>query len=261
MIEALLGTVTAAASLWRILSFLDADNKRADTRLFRRSHVMRPDEEDEELLLDHVRLQDITTNFAPADIIRLSRAGAGWDSKMPLTFEGVTFEVPWPSITAVIGPVGCGKSTLLHMILGEAPCVTGSVFIPAPRAGYCSQIPWLTNESIKDNIVGPEDFDEIWYNTIIRATALQEDFNRMALGQDMVIGNEGCNLSGGQKKRIVEDTLFHQTVDNPLTSLPGSCTSDICQSATPHLGRSLQRSGQPNRGNGAGSNTWAARPG
>jgi ABC-type bacteriocin/lantibiotic exporter with double-glycine peptidase domain len=57
--------------------------------------------------------------------------------------------IPIGSITMLSGPVGCGKSTLLKAILGEVRLKSGEIGISAPYIGYCSQVLWLQNASLK----------------------------------------------------------------------------------------------------------------
>lgn len=108
----------------------------------------------------------------------------------------------------IVGPVGCGKSTLLKAILGEVPCMAGSVHLSSDRVAFCDQTPWHMNETIRNSIVTTSEFDEQWYATVIRACALEEDLRQLPRGDQTVIGSKGVALSTGQSQRVVSFMFF-----------------------------------------------------
>ncbi|KAK6063577.1 Multidrug resistance-associated protein 1-like protein 2 [Seiridium cupressi] len=105
-------------------------------------------------------------------------------------------------LTVILGPVGCGKSTILKAILGEATIFNGSVWISSKELAYCDQSPWVSNGSVRENIVSGTDFDAAWYNTVIHACALQVDLLQLSDGDATNVGSKGVSLSGGQKQRL-----------------------------------------------------------
>jgi ATP-binding cassette, subfamily C (CFTR/MRP), member 1 len=120
----------------------------------------------------------------------------------------ITFDATKGTVTMIMGPVGSGKSTLLKAILGEISPKSGTVGIGTPFVGYCSQAPWLQNCSIRDNIVGANEFDREWYRSIIRVCSLEEDLSQMPQKDLTIVGSRGITLSGGQKHRVVSRALF-----------------------------------------------------
>lgn len=110
---------------------------------------------------------------------------------------------PEKRLTIVAGPVGCGKSTFLKGLLGETPKISGHVYVPSSQIAYCDQTPWVINGSIRDNIIATTEFDDIWYQRVIHACALDIDIRRMPEGDQTVVGSKGVKLSGGQKQRLV----------------------------------------------------------
>lgn len=108
------------------------------------------------------------------------------------------------SITIISGPVASGKSTLLRAILGEMGSTRGFISLSTKRIGYCAQKPWLPNGSIKQAILGIfDDSDIVWYQQVIEACCLTEDFDSLPMGDAALIGSRGLNLSGGQRQRVV----------------------------------------------------------
>lgn len=81
------------------------------------------------------------------------------------------------------------------------------------RVAYCAEIPWLRNQTIRENIRlipdSAEDGeavetqeDQIWYQRVLEACALTSDLAGMALGDRTIVGEGGSKLSGGQRARV-----------------------------------------------------------
>ncbi len=103
----------------------------------------------------------------------------------------------------IVGSIGSGKSTLLRGILGETATSNGSVYVKSEEVAFCEQTPWIVNGSIRENIVGESGFDDIWYEKVIRACALEIDIQRMPAQDSTIVGSQGIVLSGGQRQRLV----------------------------------------------------------
>lgn len=103
----------------------------------------------------------------------------------------------------LIGPVGCGKSTLLQAILGETTYTTGTILVNASQIAYCSQTPWLVNDTIRQNVLGASTFCADRYKQTIRACGLEKDIELFPDGDETFVGTQGVSLSGGQKQRLV----------------------------------------------------------
>ena len=115
---------------------------------------------------------------------------------------------------AIVGRTGSGKSTLLKALVKHYPITSGSITIDGQdiskvnvdslRKGitYISQENYLTNSTIRDNIIfAQEDFDENMYKDSINRS--ESGFiNRLKSKDETMVGPEGVKLSGGQKQRI-----------------------------------------------------------
>ena len=108
-----------------------------------------------------------------------------------------------PGFTAIIGPTAAGKSTLLASIVGETIVRKGSVSQGASKIAFCSQTPWIIDDTVRRNIIGDQDFDEKWYNFAVTSCCLQKDLMRLPLGDQFCCGSKGVSLSGGQRQRLV----------------------------------------------------------
>ncbi|KAM4056985.1 ABC transporter [Hirsutella rhossiliensis] len=124
------------------------------------------------------------------------------DGQEPL-LRNLSFTIAPSTLTVVTGKVGSGKSMLLLAILGELH-TDGRLNRTTKGTAYCSQVPWLVNASIQQNIVGPadEDIDQAWYSAVVRACALDHDFQQLQDGDGSLIGSKGLTLSGGQRHRV-----------------------------------------------------------
>ena len=69
------------------------------------------------------------------------------------------------------------------------------------------QIPWIRNCSLRDNITcfserpSSAAADMEWYRQVLHACCLDEDIAAMPAGDATEIGENGINLSGGQRAR------------------------------------------------------------
>ncbi|TRX88968.1 hypothetical protein FHL15_010090 [Xylaria flabelliformis] len=155
----------------------------------------------------------LTTSFTQEPFVTIENGSFGW---LPgqMVLNNVDIRIQKASLTIVVGPIASGKSSLCKALLGEMPYSDGKVFIDAQssRVGYCDQVPFLSNGSIRDNIVGFSPFDASRYEEVIEATLLAEDCETLPQGHDTIIGSNGITLSGGQKQRVsLARTLYLQT--------------------------------------------------
>ncbi|XP_070538468.1 ATP-binding cassette sub-family C member 5-like [Ptychodera flava] len=104
-------------------------------------------------------------------------------------------------IIGVCGSVGSGKSSLLSAILSQMQFTSGEVKIDGTMA-YVSQQAWIFNDTLRENIVFGERYEQERYKAAVFASALDEDIKQLPNGDLTEIGERGINLSGGQKQRV-----------------------------------------------------------
>ena len=144
-----------------------------------------------------------TLPYIRRNAVNAANFSTGWDEKKPFVLKDVDFSIKASALTFIIGPVGCGKSTLLHAILGETTRSKGIIQTSFPSAAICNQSPWLTNDTVRKNIVGRNHFDQSWYEEVIDACVLSDDLGNLPNGDQEMVGNNGVALSGGQQARVV----------------------------------------------------------
>uniref|UniRef100_A0A8C8AD31 ABC-type glutathione-S-conjugate transporter n=1 Tax=Otus sunia TaxID=257818 RepID=A0A8C8AD31_9STRI len=146
-----------------------------------------------------------------------------WSKDTSPCLRSINLTVPQGSLLAVVGQVGAGKSSLLSALLGELEKTDGCVTMK-DTAAYVPQQPWIQNASVEDNILFGKEIDEIWFNRVIDACALQPDLESFPAGQKSEIGEKGINISGGQKQRVNLARAVYQNasiylLDDPLSAV------------------------------------------
>ncbi|CAG8971668.1 hypothetical protein HYALB_00003136 [Hymenoscyphus albidus] len=139
------------------------------------------------------------SNYCAASIVDGSFS---YGSNENPVLHNINLQLVQGSFVMLLGPIGSGKSTLLKALLNEVETIQGYVHLKTPSITYCSQQPWLTNTSLRENILAGSTYDESWYQEIVDACALQPDFASLVHGDMTSAGSKGAALSGGQKQRI-----------------------------------------------------------
>ncbi|KAK9770744.1 hypothetical protein SCAR479_12535 [Seiridium cardinale] len=188
--------ISGLACIGRIQTFLECET-REDFR-----QVLTDMERDPEKTQGGIEASS-ESDSNPAHPIVIKDGRFGWETGK-FSLQNINTRVAKSSLTIVVGPIGSGKSTLCKALLGEIPFSEGSVILSTrmPHIGFCEQTAFLSNGSIKDNIVGFSQVDNNRYNDVIEAAALPFDFATLPQGDRTNIGSDGITLSGGQKQRV-----------------------------------------------------------
>ena len=155
--------------------------------------------------------------------------------KFDVTLKNINLEVKQGEILGIIGEVGSGKSSLLQAILNCLillnPKDCDGIHING-KLGYASQIPWIQNDTIKNNILFFNKYDPEKYDEILEKCQLKYDLDNFE-GKDLTeIGEKGVNLSGGQKVRISLARMVYQNpdiylFDDPISALDANVGKKI----------------------------------
>lgn len=129
--------------------------------------------------------------------------------------KGLSFKVKEGEKVVIIGRVGSGKSTLQKLLLGLYQPTQGAVTIdgvdlrqldPADlrrNVGYVSQDVVLFYGTLRENIsIGAPYADDGAIVAAAEIAGLSEFVNSHPQGFDMVIGERGESLSGGQRQSV-----------------------------------------------------------
>ncbi|KAK1997544.1 ABC transporter [Colletotrichum falcatum] len=241
LFQSIPGLIAGFTCLGRIQKFLEAD-PRVDFRQFSQSST-RKDKRSEESYRDSVEgislksmdkpANRIPERCPPSPAIAIVDGSFGWETEKPV-LRNITASVPASQLTLVVGPVASGKSTLCKALLGEVPFSSGLVSLSSrnPVIGYCEQNPFLSNGSIKDNVLGYSPFSQSRYDEVLDACMLSKDLLLLPYGDDTKIGSNGIMLSGGQKQRVsLARALYAHTdlliLDDILSGLDNDTAAEV----------------------------------
>lgn len=129
--------------------------------------------------------------------------------------DGVSFTLPAGKILGVVGHSGSGKTTLTRLIQGINQAQGGVIRIDGidvrnielphlrSRVGVVLQDNFLFRGTVRENIAAPRpgaSFEEVV--AVATLAGADEFIERLPLGFDTPLEENGSNLSGGQKQRL-----------------------------------------------------------
>ncbi len=151
--------------------------------------------------------------------------------------NGLSFEVPAGSTTAIVGPSGAGKSTIGRLLFRFYDPLSGRVLVGGEditqvtqtslRAaiGIVPQDSVLFNENLAYNIAyGAEGADMARVEQAARDAALTPLIDRLPDRFETMVGERGLKLSGGEKQRVA---IARTLVKNPPILLLDEATSAL----------------------------------
>lgn len=183
------------------------------------------------------------------------------EAELRKILKNINFEVKRGELIAIVGEVGAGKSSLLQAILNNmividedeinsnneinfnnntninlnSPSINAnknpeSLAVKKPKiivngeVSYVSQISWIENDTLKNNVLFNQAFESEKYSKILEISELKPDLEMLVGGDLTEIGEKGINLSGGQKARVsIARALYTEKdiyiFDDPISAL------------------------------------------
>lgn len=166
----------------------------------------------------------------------------------------ISFHIKPGEHVALIGRVGSGKSTLLRLMLGLYKPVAGSIRIDGVdirqldpiqlrrNIGYVPQDATLFFGSLKENILlATPHLDDVDLLAAAQVAGLADMVNTHPRGFEMLVGERGESLSGGQRQGVA---IARAVVHRPPILLLDEPTGSMDHSSEDTIKQNLQRFGQ-----------------
>jgi len=134
----------------------------------------------------------------------------------------------------VLGSNGSGKSSLVYSILEETLQLPNTEVNVRGSVSFLSQTPWVITDTIKENIVFGDEYDEKKLIKVLKLSQFWEDLQSMEKGIDTFCEENGANLSGGQRARLALARCFYHeseimVLDDPLKALDAAVARKVLE--------------------------------
>ena len=181
-----------------------------------------------------------TESIESINDITISNLSFMYEEKVIL--ENITHKFEKNKSYAIVGPSGSGKTTLVNLLLGKDHNYTGNINYNDIEVkqisqdslykitSFVEQNVFVFDDSIINNITMYSNVSDELLNEVLLKSRLSDLVNEK--GKDYRCGENGCNLSGGEKQRIsIARALINKSqlllLDEATSSLDNETSSDI----------------------------------
>ncbi|MEP9851251.1 ABC transporter ATP-binding protein/permease [Staphylococcus aureus] len=165
-------------------------------------------------------------NTQQPELIKVENVSFKYNDATRNALNGVNLNIYSGEKIALVGKSGAGKSTLAQLIVQRFKPRSGTVIYQKPdlTLGFLSQMPYIFNATLRDNITMFQQMNEVDILRVLEDVELKEKVLSLKYGLDTYIGEGGEMLSGGQMRRIeLSRVLLTQPdlliFDEPATGL------------------------------------------
>ena len=162
-------------------------------------------------------------------------------------FKNFSYTINKGDKVLIIGKSGKGKTTFIDILAGFLNNYEGNILVDCKvlsnkhitnwrsKIGYLSQNFFMLDDSIKNNIIINDKFNEERFNKVISICGLVDVINSLKDGIESFIGEKGSLLSGGEKQRIGLARAVYRDpeiliLDEPTSSLDEQTSNNFINS-------------------------------
>ena len=172
-------------------------------------------------------------NHENNDVISISNGNFYYNNHNYI-LKNINFSIKKGELVMIIGQIGSGKTTLFNALLNNILSSPQTIIKINNSIAYTNQNPFIKFDTIKNNILFFNEYDEEKYNKILNLCELEKDIKSFNKGDYTIISEKGTTLSGGQKSRISLARALYSNkeiylFDDPISSLDNNIANRIIE--------------------------------
>lgn len=182
--------------------------------------------------------------------VEFNNVSFSYDPAVPL-IKNLDLDIKSGQHIAIVGPTGCGKTTLINLLMRFYDVTDGSICFDGTdtrdvtrhslrkNIGMVLQETWLKSGTIRENItMGRKDISDEDIIAAAKATHAHSFIRRLPEGYDTVIGEDGGNLSEGQRQLLCITRIM---LSPPPMLILDEATSSIDVRTEQHIQNSFKK--------------------
>jgi len=196
-------------------------------------------------LIDYSKNKKSIT-FSNFESFDLKNINFKFEDSPKVILNNINIKIVSGDFIGIIGPSGSGKTSLLNIISGLLTPTSGDFLINGCKLSknnnysfnfisYVSQNNLLLDDTIIKNITLCHlslDIDWDMLNSVIVKAQLLNTINKFTDGLNQLVGENGCNVSGGEIQRIALARALYQNtpvliLDEPTSALDSDTENNI----------------------------------
>jgi ABC-type multidrug transport system fused ATPase/permease subunit len=188
---------------------------------------------------------DDRTDIPKTNIHSIAFKQVGFNYKDHQVLKNLSFEITPGDFVGISAPSGVGKTTIINLLLGFLEQGNGAISINHAtanssvrqqywsRISYVKQQPFLINDSILKNVtLTDEIYDPVKLVDTLNFSGFSGIIDQYAEGIDKQITENGKNISGGQRQRLMlARALYHDfdllILDEPFGEIDDAAEKEI----------------------------------
>jgi ABC-type multidrug transport system fused ATPase/permease subunit len=190
--------------------------------------------------IEHEKIRSATNDDVSISSIAFQKISFIYNDKKVL--HDLSFAIEKGEIAGISGSSGKGKTTIINLLLGFLDPMSGKICINDEektlkerqqfwnKIAYAKQQPFFIHDTLLKNILlDDKNHDAQKLNEIIFITGVDKIINAHAEGFQYIIEENGKNISGGERQRIVFARTLYKEADCIILDEPFSELDEISE--------------------------------